>query len=378
MIQTVFWWNIPCAGMINVLKAYCNEIDPDCIVVTGQLSHSRKAMGWEDFGTLFNQHRIIPNDEWIETGCKLLDEYSDRLHVFNGITYPKRMTELIQYASKKRIAFCNMSEAYFNLENGWRKIFKEIYLKHFLPYRTRLIAKKSLGIICLSGGSNRDLKQFQTLGFKSRDIYPFGYYTHAENDIKHSPARDGKIHLLCPGLLEPYKGVDILIRALYKISSKGIKNFICHITGKGSMLKKLQLMIDDFGLNDCVKMEGVMDNAEYSRLLSCIDVLVAPGRVEPWGIRINEAIQRGQAVIVSDGLGASVLVKESRGGEVFHSGNHNELANAIVNLVVNPEKLATAKENNLRFRHKISCGVQAKRLHSHIVDITRIHQQLKK
>lgn len=363
--------------MINVLKAYCEEFERESIVVTGQLSQSRKAMGWAENGPLFKQHRIIPDNEWDETGKKLIDEYSDRLHIFNGITHPERMTKLIRYASEKGIAFCNMSEAYFNLESGWRKVIKRVYLNCLLPFKTRSIAGNSLGVICLSGSSSRDIKQFQNLGFRKDDIYPFGYYTQVGDEMSYKQAADGKIHILCPGLLEPYKGVDILVKALNVISSRGVRNFVCHITGKGSMMEKLQLMVNRFGLNDCVKLEGVMDAASYSSLISNIDVLVAPGRVEPWGIRINEAIQRGQAVIVSDGLGASSLIEMSAGGRVFHTGDHHALATALEELLTNNKHLALARHNNLSFRNEIDCKAQAKRLHSHIKDIIAKHPSLK-
>lgn len=364
--------------MINVLKAYCTEIDQDSIVVTGPLSKSRKEMGWTDNGKLFKQHHILSDEEWFEAGTKLIDRHSDRMHIFNGITYPARMTRLILYAAGKDVPFCNMSEAYFNLESGWRRIAKKIYIDYVLPLKTRQIARKSLGVMCLSGSSDRDMGQFRKLGFKKQDIYPFGYYTQADGQVAYTPAADGKTHLLCPGLLEPYKGVDILIKALHLLWSRGVRNFVCHITGKGSMEHKLRQMIDNLGLNECVKLEGVMDDETYTHLLTCIDILVAPGRVEPWGIRINEAIQRGQAVVVSDGLGASSLIQKSEGGIVFHSKNCEELAEAVGYLLGNPSRLAAARKNNLSFRHEISCGAQAKQLHSHIGEIIRKHPFLKK
>ncbi len=371
--KTVFWWNIPCAGMINVLKSYCETCDQESIVVTGCLSASRKAMGWADKGKLFPNHIIISDEDWATTSKSLIDKYPDRLHIFNGITHPARMKELIHYAISNNVAFCNMSEAYFNLENGMRKLAKNAYIRLLLPRHTRSIASKSLGVMCLSGNSQRDFKQFQRLGFKPDDIYPYGYFTDEGKEVHYVKSADGLIHLLCPGLLEHYKGVDVLIKAFKKLSDQGIDNFICHITGKGQMETRLKTMTQRQGLSNLVRFEGVLTAAEYGKLIPQIDILVAPGRVEPWGIRINEAIQRGQAVVISDGLGAASLIKDSNGGAIFPSGDSNALAECLIPLLKNPEYLAAAKQNNLEYKNAISCDRQAVILHKHISEILKKH-----
>lgn len=361
MRKTVFWWNIPCAGMIGVLKAYADQIDSETIVITGQLSKSRKAMGWDDNGKLFKNHIILTDDEWIEKGKSLLDKYPDRLHVFNGITHPPRMQALIEYAIASKILFSNMSEAYFNLESGIRKILKGIFMHTLLPFRVKRIARYSQAAICLSGGSKRDINQLKSFGFKR--AYEFGYFTDIAAEEIKAHKSDGLVHILCPGLIEHYKGVDILIKALANVKHSGIKNFKCHITGKGKQQKKVEGLITKLGLTDYVIMEGVLDSKQYQDLLSKIDMLVAPGRVEPWGIRINEAIQRGNVVVVSDGLGANCLIKESNGGAVFESGNPKDLADKMISYLSDAQKLADAKRANIKYMDHISCRSQAKRLY---------------
>ncbi|GFI53121.1 D-inositol 3-phosphate glycosyltransferase [Muribaculaceae bacterium] len=361
MKKVVFWWNIPCAGMINVLKSYAQDVDKEAIVVTGKLSEFRKAMGWDDGGKLFENHIILSDDEWHEEGKKILDRYTDRIHLFNGISYPDRMRKLIDYAIENNIAFANMSEAYFNLEKGFRKLLKTIFMSIVLPYRIRRVSENSLGVMCLSGSSGRDLNQFRNFGF--RMVFPFGYYTDEKSEFHYSQAGDGKLHVLCPGLIEHYKGVDILVKALAIVRDKGVQNFVCHITGKGSKQDYIKNLISQLGIEDRVKLEGVLDSKRYSTLLSQIDILVAPGRVEPWGIRINEAIQRGNVVVVSDGIGAHCLIKESEGGDVFKAGNPSDLADKLMPFLISQDTLDTAKKKNLEYRAKISCQAQAFRLH---------------
>lgn len=358
-VKIVFWWNIPCVGMIGVLQAYSEKIDSSTLVVTGTLSQSRKSMGWDDQGKLFQNHIVLKNNEWLEKGREILSRYSDRLHVFNGITHPARMLSLIRFAIDHNIDFCNMSEAYSNLKFGLGSVLKDLYLNLYLPTIIRPIAKRSKGIICLSGSAPANLRQFVNYGFDSKSIYPFGYYTDEDVDYKYKAAADGKVHILCPGLLEKYKGVDVLIKAIYLLKQKSINNFVCHITGKGSQEIPLKRMSEKLDVLDCVSFEGVLNSTQYKSLLSHIDILVAPGRVEPWGIRINEAIQRGNAVVVSDRIGASELIEESRGGSIFKSGNAEDLARSLCGYLCDKNKLSEAKANNLKFKHTISCEYQA-------------------
>ena len=165
MKKIVFWWNIPCAGMINVLKKYAEKIDSSAIVITGELSESRKAMGWEDGGKLFDNHIILSDKEWSFKGEAIIDQYNDRMHVFNGITYTPRMRHLIEYAIARNVAYCNMSEAYFNLEKGWKRILKTIFMATILPERLRQTVMASFAFLegvrgMLPSSSALDLRIF--------------------------------------------------------------------------------------------------------------------------------------------------------------------------------------------------------------------------
>lgn len=357
--------------MINVLKAYCEEIDYTAVVITGTLSSSRKAMGWDDKGKLFSTHVVLEDDEWQSKGVELLEQYKDRLHVFNGITHPARMSFIIRHAIGSGIKFCNMSEAYSNLQSGWRGLLKQLYLSLYLPCKVRPIARHSLGVLCLSGGAACNLRQFERLGFDRQRVFPYGYYTDEDEAYRYVKAADGKVHILCPGLLEKYKGVDILIKALDIVNKRGCGDYVCHITGKGSQELYLTSLVGKYGLENNVIFEGVLDAGSYADLLSHVDMLVAPGRVEPWGIRINEAIQRGNVVIVSDGLGAAELVRASGGGAVFKSGDCRDLADKIISFLNDADCLEQAKKRNQDYRPIISCSNQAKALSGIIESIQK-------
>jgi glycosyltransferase involved in cell wall biosynthesis len=82
---------------------------------------------------------------------------------------------------------------------------------------------------------------------------------------------------------------------------------------------------------------------ELRNLYAACDVLVVPSIPtrtfrEPWGLVINEAMNRGLPVIATDAVGAAAggLVRDGRNGLVVPAGDSNALAGAIGRLVADP------------------------------------------
>jgi glycosyltransferase involved in cell wall biosynthesis len=88
---------------------------------------------------------------------------------------------------------------------------------------------------------------------------------------------------------------------------------------------------------------GPVRPAELRKLYAACDVLVVPSIAtptfrEPWGLVINEAMNRGLAVIASDAVGAAAggLVRDGRNGLVVPAGDSDALAGAIRRLAADP------------------------------------------
>jgi glycosyltransferase involved in cell wall biosynthesis len=82
---------------------------------------------------------------------------------------------------------------------------------------------------------------------------------------------------------------------------------------------------------------------ELRNLYAACDVLVVPSIPtrtfrEPWGLVVNEAMNRGLPVIASDAVGAAVggLVRDGHNGLVVPAGDSNLLADAIRRLAAEP------------------------------------------
>ncbi len=362
----VFYWEIPCAGIMGVFENFIRMYSLDSIVVTNPLSSQRKNMGWEDYGNMFSQHIIVNN--WEDNIAYFLEKYSDRIHIFNGITREGKLLPFYEEVLKSNVKFCIMAEAYCNLYTGYKFCLKQLYLKYLLPYRIKKVAKKATLIFCLSGKKKKDLHSFELLGFDTCKIIPYGYWTNVSLS-KMEKSENEKVEIICPGMLYKYKGVDLLLKAARNLKRKGITSFLIHITGCGPERNTLWKYIEKCELSTHVEMEGVLSADDFNTLVNRMDILVAPGRIEPWGIRINEAIQRGQVVIVSDGLGASDLIEESGGGSVFKSKSIRDLTSSLQKYILDKEEMSLAKRNNLKYRENISCEFQAAVLYNYLINI---------
>jgi glycosyltransferase involved in cell wall biosynthesis len=89
---------------------------------------------------------------------------------------------------------------------------------------------------------------------------------------------------------------------------------------------------------------GAVDPFELRNVYAACDVLVLPSIAtrtfrEPWGLVVNEAMNRGLPVIVSDAVGAAAggLVRDEVNGLVVEAGDSDALAHAIVRLAEDPQ-----------------------------------------
>lgn len=90
---------------------------------------------------------------------------------------------------------------------------------------------------------------------------------------------------------------------------------------------------------------------ELRNLYAACDVLVVPSIAtrtfrEPWGLVVNEAMNRGLPVIASDAVGAAAggLVRDGRNGLVVPAGDRNALAGAMRRLAAEPAMRARLGE----------------------------------
>lgn len=141
--------------------------------------------------------------------------------------------------------------------------------------------------------------------------------------------------LLYVGRFSQEKGVYSFFDSLVDLHNRNIKVRTIFV-GTGPCENDLKAKAKASNLN--VEFTGFLEGADLTKRYIAVDVFVLPSLSEAWGLVVNEAMEAGLPVIVSDRVGArKTLVQHGVNGLVFQAGNSKNLASKLVYLDNNPE-----------------------------------------
>src|SRR3984893_13866246 len=99
---------------------------------------------------------------------------------------------------------------------------------------------------------------------------------------------------------------------------------------------------------DGVRFCGFKNQSELPRFFDLASVFVLPSRHEPWGLIVNEVMNAGRAVIVSDEVGCQPdLVTDGVEGCVFPAGDVAALTDALRRVLATPDTAVVMGERAL-------------------------------
>lgn len=217
-------------------------------------------------------------------------------------------------------------------KNGFKMIVKKFFLKTLL---LGVFVDKCLYI----GTENR--KFFEYYGVPdARLVYtPYAvdndYFSSKSRELKDRgqlikdklalPA--AKKIILYSGKYIPKKNPMDLLKAFQVLKDD---RFALVMVGEGELRKQMEQFILDHDLKH-VYLTGFVNQSEISSYYSIADVFVmCSGMGETWGLAVNEAMNFGKPVIVSDTTGCSMdLVKQGLNGFVFPEGDIHSLSGYI-------------------------------------------------
>src|SRR5206468_10870248 len=97
-----------------------------------------------------------------------------------------------------------------------------------------------------------------------------------------------------------------------------------------------------------VRCCGFRNQSELRRVFDLAAVFVLPSRHEPWGLIVNEVMNAGRAVIVSEDVGCQPdLVEDGVEGCVFPAGDVAALTDVLRGVLVTPESEAAMGQRAL-------------------------------
>lgn len=162
--------------------------------------------------------------------------------------------------------------------------------------------------------------------------------------------------LLFVGRITRAKGLSILIKALKKVKKRfdeevkllvvgGDVSGVMHSEEEERQKRKLKKMLTELGLNDDVKFLGPVEREKLPYYYALAEVCVVPSRYETFGLVAVEAMACGLPVVASKVGGLEHTIEHGVSGLHFVPGRADSLAESILNILKNSQKLKEMRIN---------------------------------
>lgn len=165
---------------------------------------------------------------------------------------------------------------------------------------------------------------FHSCGYPEKMVFPWAYCPEVVGEI--APVeRNESVRILYLGTLAPWKGPDLLIHALGRVSGEWSATLI----GAGPMQAECEALVAAHPHRERITLTPYLAYAEAMDALRHYDLLVIPSRHDGWGAVVNEALQRGVPVIATDEVGAHDLLGAPWRGTIVPSDDVHALGAAL-------------------------------------------------
>lgn len=164
--------------------------------------------------------------------------------------------------------------------------------------------------------------------FQNRAIQAHAHREELRRSLNLDPGRP--IILYAAKLIDVKRPQDLLA-AYSLLSSDGVQQPEPYLlfVGDGVLRSTLEDQAQEMGWQS-IRFLGFRNQSEMPAMYDLCDVFVLPSSFEPWGLAINEVMNAGKAVVVSDQVGcAADLVKQGLNGQIFPVGDVKAFAEAI-------------------------------------------------
>lgn len=263
-----------------------------------------------------------------------LQERNNWHHIFGVYQASTHIQKTIRYAIKMKFMYGIASEAPCNMfAPGISRVAKDFYIKNIAKRALKDIITRAEFIINWSGDDSLALQEF---GWDASKIIPCGYFSPPllrSKFVKRDISYLKSVHILCTGEMTWHRGHEVLLEALIILKSWGVL-VRTTFTGQGPLANKLRNIAQENNLN--CSFPGSVSMANLIELYQSCSLFVAPGRQEPWGMRVNDALNCGLPTIVSRGMGASKLIFDYGFGITFATNDAVDLAWQIRRLISEP------------------------------------------
>jgi len=175
------------------------------------------------------------------------------------------------------------------------------------------------------------------------------------------------------GMIQPRKGLDILISALGRARGQTILGPV-HIVGPTvpgheAYTRDVHRLAAELGITDRLTWHGRREANEVARLLRSVRALILPAREETAPMVIAEALASGAAVVATDVGGVRHMVIEGETGFVVHPDDWKALVGAVHRLdALDPVQVETrARAEAVRRYHPERVAEQTEHVYRRVL-----------
>jgi glycosyltransferase involved in cell wall biosynthesis len=159
--------------------------------------------------------------------------------------------------------------------------------------------------------------------------------SHSREEFRQSIGleKDRPIILYASKLIERKRCIDLIKAYLGITPEDGDKRPYLLIVGDGPERPTCEAMVREAG-DSSTRFFGFQNQSQMAKFFDLCDVFVLPSVDEPFGLIVNEVMNAGRAIIVSDQVGCQPdLIEDGWNGKVFPAGDVLALRSAIESLL---------------------------------------------
>jgi glycosyltransferase involved in cell wall biosynthesis len=293
-------------------------------------SADRRELGWRDHGAESYAYR----EAMVPRGLRRLGVFRQvwrerkAVHVINGVwAEPAFVLVALALVLVRANFFFHSEAANPDSERGGGV--------RALKYRfARWIVGRSRGMFLIG---EKACRYYRRVGIPVESMFKFSYFVAGRVPSERVRSETEAFRVCYVGQFVARKRVEDLILVVTRLAQAG--RAVClTLVGAGPLRGHYRAMADAAGPG-VIEIRPAVAPEQVPEILAQQDLLVLPSAFDGWGLTVNEALQAGVPVVVSDACGvAEVLERRPDWGVTFRAGEVDALHAALRRVADGPTR----------------------------------------
>ena len=186
-------------------------------------------------------------------------------------------------------------------------------------------------------------------------------------------ADSSRLEMLIPANVQTYKGQDILVDAVARLTEQERDRIHIEIIGNNDSAFAKEQIVRARQYGDCIEFIPFMERETVEDHLIKAYVLICPSREDVMPVSVCEAMQRSIPCIVSDTIGSAGFITDEYDGLIFRSEDADGLADKIRWCINNTDLLSEmGKRSRKIYEENFSMEAFKKNIANIVNDIMRL------